>query len=200
MKFDINRKLARIISDVFVPPVNLVFLFLYLAFKFEPDSSSAFETIAIAVLFGFVFPVAFFVYLRKKKKVVDNDATIKEERTVPYLFGIFLSSLAFGLCVYFESSMISRFVWITYIVNTAILIIINKSWKISAHAIGAASPIGVIFTFNPQLALILLIPLAIISWSRIKLGVHTIPQVLAGSAFGLFATYFEIILLTKCFV
>jgi len=194
-----NKTPERIISDVFVPPVNLVFLFIYLALKFEPDSPSAFETISIAILFGFVFPVAFFIYLRKKKKVVDNDATIKEERTVPYLFGIFLSLAAFGLSAYFETSMISRFVWITYIVNTAILIIINKSWKISAHAIGTASPIGVILTFNPQLAVILLIPLAIISWSRIKLGVHTIPQVLAGSAFGLFATYFEIVLFTKYF-
>ena len=43
-------------------------------------------TILIALIFGFILPITLFLILRKKGKLVDQDASIKEERTFPIYY------------------------------------------------------------------------------------------------------------------
>ena len=189
-----SSKIARIISTVFIPPVNLLYLFFYLSIHFEVESFKSITVVLTAFIFGFVMPVSLFFYLRRKNQISNVDTDIKEERQLPYLFSTLFAIISALILIYFDTSKISILAWISYTINTLILILINKYWKISAHAIGVAVPWAIILYTNPALFPIFMMIFLFVGWARIKLKVHTFAQVIAGSLFGFCFTLLEIII------
>lgn len=193
-----NLKLtARFVSTVFIPPLSLLFATIFYLSTSE-DSNNAFRIIIISLIFGVKIPIVYFLIMLKKKKIANQDASIKEERTIPYLFGILFMILGLSTLVYFNASKMIQLLWIVQIVNTLFLIVINKYWKISAHMIGFSSPTAwLVFNFSN----LLLIPFAIlgiiIGWSRFHLKCHTISQIIAGFLFGFGLTYLQLLMLVR---
>ncbi len=172
--------LAKYFSYFFVPPVMNFYLFLILS----KHSSNPNFVVAVAVVFGFILPVAFFIYMRKKNKIVDNDATVKEERTVPYLFGALFCLLALGVSYLAHSEKLFLELWFIYILTSLLIAVVNKFWKISAHAMGAAVPLGVLIYLDDYWFLLFIFFLVLVSWSRLVLKVHTPAQVFFGGLVG----------------
>ena len=190
---------ARIISTLFVPPSFTIIVFTVFAFILETESLKAAVTILVAFLFGFTAPIILFVVLRKRKKLVDLDASVKEERTVPFLISVGFYLIGLVILIFFNVHIISIAFWFCYISNTLVTILINKHWKISAHAMGAAGPLAAVtFTFGP-IAFLFSIIVFLVGWSRIQLKVHTISQVLAGVLLAFFSTYLQIYFIVSLF-
>lgn len=187
-------KLARITTNIFVPPVNTLILFVIIIFYQFESKQDQILALSVAFLFSFFLPILFFIWLRRKDLVADVDATNKEERTIPYLFGILLCIIALLISYYFWGFTLFSKIWLIYSVNTILLITINKFWKISAHAIGMSAPIGVLFFVFGQPSLIALVLLLYIGWTRLYLKKHTISQIIAGSIFGFFLTYLQLLI------
>ncbi len=192
-----NKIWARVVSDLFVPPTFSLLSFILLAFYFEPSAKGKIVVALSGALFGFVFPILLFFFLRSRKRITNNDATIKEERTLPYLWGVAFE-LAASVWLYFSGvSEVAVALWLAYAGNTLILILINKYWKISAHAIGSSTAMALlVFIFGAN-GLWLLPLILLIGESRIALGVHTKAQVAAGILFGFFFTYLQLFFFTK---
>lgn len=192
-----KRKFARIVSNIFVPPSALLLLTIYFS------QTLAFGRVEEQLIFwsgagfGFILPIIFFVILRLTGNVGDTDATIKEERFLPYIAGIIFAFAAFWFTRYFELPYLVQIMWITYFINTIILLIINFYWKISAHAIGNFSPYAFVVYLLPVKALFLIPLLLIILWSRLELKKHTPAQLAAGTLFGFGSTYLQILLYMK---
>ena len=75
----INKdKLARIVSTVFVPPSFTIIIFTIFALYLETDFTKILVTIIVALIFGFISPIVLFLHYRKRGKIVDIDASIKE--------------------------------------------------------------------------------------------------------------------------
>lgn len=191
------KKLARIISDIFVPPTFTLIAFIILAFQFETEEYLKLWVALSGAVFGFVLPVIFFIYLRKKGRVVNNDATVKEERTFPYFIGVVLCLTAFALLYFIGSNSVAYSLWLAYAVNTILLILINKFWKISAHAIGSATFVGLVYFLYGFSGLYFIILLVLIGVSRLILKVHTPMQIIMGSLFGFFLTYWQLVFFTS---
>lgn len=187
-------KLARITTNIFVPPVNTLILFVIIIFYQFESKQDQILALSVAFLFSFLLPILFFIWLRRKDLVADVDATNKEERTIPYLFGILLCIIALLISYYFWGFTLFSKIWLIYSVNTILLIAINKFWKISAHAIGMSAPIGALFFVFGQPSLIALVLLLYIGWTRLYLKKHTISQIIAGSIFGFFLTYLQLLI------
>ncbi len=183
-----TNRIAKNLSYIFIPPVMNIAIFILLAFKLEEEGKQQYVILS-AIIFGFLLPLATFIILRKKGKIVDDDATIKEERTVPYLFGISFSILAIIFLYYFEISELSVLLWISYFFNSIVLIAVNKYWKISAHAMGAAIPFSASTLFGGLYSLVFGIVLLLVSWARYKLKVHTVAQIIAGAFVGFIITF-----------
>ncbi|MCH8034680.1 MAG: phosphatase PAP2 family protein [Bacteroidetes bacterium] len=196
----INKdKLARIISTVFVPPSFSIIVFTLLAFYLETESTQRYITIFVALIFGFISPIVLFVYYRKKGKIIDLDASIKEERTVPMSISVIFFTVGLIMFIAFDLNIVSIAYWFCYISNTLIAIIINKNWKISAHTMGAAGPLAAVtFLFGP-IALVFLIIVVLVGWSRIQLKCHSIGEVIAGGIFAFISTYIQIYLIVSYF-
>ncbi len=144
-------------------------------------------------------PVILFWILYKKGKLVNMDATIKEERNLPF----FIVTLFYigGLLIlnYYKVNIILIAFWFCYISNTIFILIINRFWKISAHAMGAAGPAAfLIYVYGYTAAPIFLL-LFVIGWSRIKLKCHNLAQVSAGALTGFISTILQLYIITGMF-
>ena len=182
MKNTLN-KLARFISTLFVPPSFTIIVFTLFAFIFESEILQRIIVILVAFIFGFIAQIILFLVFRKRGRIVDLDASVKEERTTPFLISIGFYFIGLIILIVAHVNILSIAFWFCYLSNTFFTILINKHWKISAHAMGAAGPLAAVtYAFGP-LVLAFIILVAMIAWSRIQLKVHTFPQVLIGILF-----------------
>ncbi len=188
-----KEKFARIISTLFVPPIFNVFIFAYAATHFQLDETSKFIVVLISLLNGLILPGIVFYILIKSNKVSDIDASVQNERTTGYLIGILLSIVSIVILYIFNIRLIIISLWVCYLFNSIMILLVNKFWKISAHAIGVSIAIGAAIYLNSFLAIPLALLLIIIAWSRLVLKVHTFIQVIAGGFQGTVLTYLTLL-------
>lgn len=190
-----SYRLSKIISALFVPPALAIIVFTYLALALETEFFAQATVILITLSFGFSFHVALFFYLRKKGKISDSEAMIKEERTFPFLIAVLFYTMGFVILLYNGVNTIILAFWFCYISNTLLVLIINKYWKISAHLMGAAGPIAAMFFVIGNFAFLFLLPLILLGWARKELKCHSFAQLAAGAALGFLSTYLQMYLI-----
>ncbi len=200
MNPDTSNKLARIISTLFVPPSFTIIVYAVFAFTLETEASKKILTFLIPFIFGFVLPIAMFFILRKKGKLVDQDASIKEERTFAFLIAIIFYLIGLVIMRNFNLNIISIAFWFCYISNTIITIFINKYWKISAHSMGASGPFAVLIFVFGWIGFLMLPIVLLVGWSRVKLKCHSFAQVKAGIILAFISVYLQMYYLTKYFI
>lgn len=199
MKDQVPVKIARLISVLFVPPSFTIIIFTIFAFVLEQNQVNSFILISTAMVFGFILPVIMFAAFRRKGLIADIDAKIKEERTFPFTLSVVFYILGLLILIYYRINIISIAFWFCYISNTLLVVIINKSWKISAHMMGVSGPFAALVYVFGLTALPFLVLLILIGWSRIKLECHNLSQVLAGAFLAFISTYIQMYFIIKYF-
>jgi len=175
---------AKYISYLFIPPVMNLLIFIIYSFIYELSPKN-YYSIIISFLFGLLFPLIAIIEFRKRGILSNNDATIKEERTLPYLFAIGFSLAGLSISSVISLNVNLIMLWMIYLINSIIILNINRFWKISAHAMGASMPLGALLIIQEtSLILTSLIILILVGSSRLYLKVHTFMQVLFGSIIG----------------
>jgi len=192
-----STKTARILSTLFIPPTLTLFSFSYLGLQFESSLNKMILVVVSTLLFTFLLPIGFFLIMLKKKRIVNQDAEMKEERTVPFLFGLSLLLIGYFLLRFNNVQPLTLALWFSYGTNMAVVILINKYWKISIHALGVAAPLAMFVFIGNWIAFPLLLILFLVGWSRINLKCHTFTQVIAGAFFGFLSTSLQLYLFLK---
>ncbi len=199
MNKTLSHKTARFISTLFVPPSFTIIVFVYFAISLESDVINKIIVAGNALLWGFIVPIALFVILKRNGKLADMDASIKEERTFPFILSTVFYTAGLLILVLINANIISTAFWFCYISNTILVILINKYWKISIHAIGSSGPVAALtFVLGPAALVGLVIP-SVVGWSRVKLKCHDVYQVTAGASMGFLSTYLQMYLIIKFF-
>ncbi|MGQ9798638.1 MAG: hypothetical protein ACUVRG_05000 [Ignavibacterium sp.] len=191
-----KHKLARIISTLFVPPSFTIIVYLIFALSVEQTFEKSLIVSLVALVFGFLAPITMFVIMRKRKMISDNDAMIKDQRTLPYFIAIIFYAIGFIILILTKVSIISIAFWFCYISNTIITILINKYWKISAHSMGASGAAAALFFVFGWSSFVVMIITILVGWSRIELKCHTIQQVIAGIVFAFGSVYVQMKIIT----
>ncbi|MCC6549190.1 MAG: phosphatase PAP2 family protein [Ignavibacteriaceae bacterium] len=177
---------AKTISYLFIPPMMILYSYLFIYFKLE--EIEAFQ-LYIPLIFGTVLPILVFILLRKKGLVTDNEAMNKEERNFPYMIGVGIL-LAGGVLFYLNNISGVPFLFlVSYFFCSLIIIPITKYWKISAHSMGTAVPGALLYIYGGPLFYITLALTAAVWWSRIYLRCHDIYQLSAGYLLGFTISY-----------
>lgn len=199
MNLSSSNKIARFISTLFVPPSFTIIIFTIFAFTLESEPSKQVVTILSALVLGFIAPIVLFLILRKKNKLTDQDASIKEERTIPFLIAIIFYLIGLWIMIKYDLNIISIAFWFCYISNTVITIFINRFWKISAHAMGVAGPFSaIVFAFG-WIGVLLLPIVLLVGWARVELKCHTPSQVVTGVLLAFISVYIQMSLIVKYF-
>jgi membrane-associated phospholipid phosphatase len=178
---EIGYDLAEFISKFVSPPTIAILATVSFSLWSPIGLGSLYPPMSILLCFWlFAFfpflPVLYFY----RKNVVDLYVSKKETRTPFFLVAIALYSIA-ALIFFVTNTKIMFLLALGYTFVTIILLVVNKFWKVSVHSAGVTGPIfALIFVFG-----IIVIPLSLIillvSWSRIKLKMHTFRQTLAGA-------------------
>ncbi len=173
-------QIADIISKLFPPPIVDFWIVIFVSL-FPPQGFTIQEP-SISILIGVILmvvmpggPPAILI----KKGEVDFDVSEMERRNILYANAVFWYFVA-GFIYHLRDNLALMSIAIAYGIVTLGLLIINLKWKISAHTAGVAGPSTALIYLYGTPALVLIIPIVIMVWSRIKLKAHTVNQALAG--------------------
>lgn len=176
---------AHILSTVFVPPVVAIATFATLSFWFTATSSEAMISTVVASLFVSILPVTYIAYLFRRHRLQGGINLVhRQERNGPYL--LTAASCGFGDAALWTAGapFAIQMLAVGYGISAIGLAVINRYWKISAHAAGVGLGCGAIVTAIGMPALPVTLILPAVCWARVRMQVHSAGQVLAGATLG----------------
>ncbi len=178
---------AKLVTDVFAPG-NLVIASLPLIGLASDHPGSGFLWGCLAALFAGVIPLTVIALGVRRGRLTDIHVVRREQRHAPLFIAICLVVIGLILVYLLPAPPEVRALTAAMLAGLVAAATITKVWKISIHA-AVAVGITVVFvvTFGP-VGLLMAIPALLVSWSRVRLGVHTLVQVIAGAALGALVT------------
>jgi hypothetical protein len=170
---------ARAVTEIFAP-VWLVAALLVLLGWHAGDPLLG----GVAALFESILPFAYVLRQVRRGRLSDRHVGERSQRLVPLL-------VAFGSVVAGAVLLVALHAPRTLLAGVAaggigllVAAAVNHWWKMSVHAAVAAGSCAILaLVFGP--VLLVTTPLiALVAWSRVHLGDHTLAQVLVGAAVG----------------
>ncbi|MFF5175397.1 hypothetical protein ACFY3U_22580 [Micromonospora sp. NPDC000089] len=140
---------------------------------------------ALAILSCSVVPYGVIWIGVRKGRLTDHHIGVREQRRWPLGYG--LLSVLVGLSLLVLAGAPRPLIAMVVVMFAVLLVVtaINQVWKLSAHAAVAAGSVSVlIIVFGPVLIPALAL-VALVSWSRVRLGDHSISQVFTGALAGI---------------
>jgi membrane-associated phospholipid phosphatase len=178
-------RVARLVGELLSPPPILAVLALVVAWDSSPTPAMAILWGGIAAVSASVLPYALILRGVRRGRLSDKNISLRQQRI--RFAGVAITSILTGLAVLaaFDAPAEMVALQASIAVGVACGWVITLWWKISVHAaIAAGAATVLLLVFGP--ALLVVSPLvAVIAWSRVQVGDHTLAQVLAGVALGI---------------
>ena len=153
-------------------------------------------TILLCVGIMCIFPLIYILALMRAGLVKDFHITDRRQRV--YLFPLMLVCLLVVVAILWHTEGVSPLVKDLLVVGLftcLALALITLRFKISLHCSGLGwLGVGLYFSFGLMGGLAGLVMLGLAAWSRVVVREHTLPEVIAGSVFGLSATWLGMVL------
>lgn len=195
------KKFSEIISALFspllIPTYSMALIGTLTIFNMLP-TELIWTSVGIIFVITFLIPVSAIIALYKGGIIKDPGLNTRTERTLPYIvttlcyagssFFLYKANAPLLLPMFFAGGSLA----------CAINIIVNRWWKISAHAAAIGGLVALMFRiveyhyaiYNLNIWLSAVIILAgLVMTARVYLGRHTLWQVLAGFANGFLCVY-----------
>lgn len=191
-------RLAQWVSTLFHPfPLSV----LTLAVVIYLDGASFWDAIKWTVIgFGIVIlPLAIYLIVNVRSgRYSDLSISIREQRHTIYIVAAVCFTILVLIFIWFEAPAIALACLYAALATIAIAAVINGlATKISLHAVAVAGCAAALFWVSPPLGLFLAAAGIAVSWSRMRLNHHTLPQILlgwgvaSGSVFAVFSIYLQ---------
>jgi len=178
-------RFARHMSNILAPATISLPFILLVAFYHAPDKLSALLYACITFFFLSAGPLLYIIIGVQLGKLSDIDVSRRTQRFGPFLFGI--GSITFGWIVLSLTNGPRNLqtVMIITIFSGVVMMVITCWWKISMHASSLGGVATMLTVLYGAVMLPLFVLLILVSWSRVALRRHTVPQVIAGSFAGI---------------
>jgi len=189
-----KEKSAKIISYVTIAPVMafcmLTFLYFADSRHFQNSTYYILAVICLTVIPILAYPVQPLLPQFK-------DEGRNGQRKLAFIFVILGYTLGITSAFVFNAPEPYLIIYISYFLSGLILTIVNKLLKIKAsgHACGVMGPIIICIYFFGNYSWLFLLLLPIVFWSRMKIGRHTLKELLLGATISLFCTLLSIIII-----
>jgi len=198
--YRLANAVSYVLNPLSLPPIS----FALIQAHFGADAGAIAWTFGVSLVFFCVVPLLYVAGMVRAGRIANYDIPDREQR-----FGLFLVSVAsyiVGTLLLWRTlvgpalPLVVAFAAV-YPINTTVLLLITRHWKISIHMTGLAGFVGVLLftaltvwrdlpadvetalTLATVGPLVILLPL--LMWARVRVGAHTPAQVVAGTLFGL---------------
>lgn len=191
-------KIAKTVSTIANPPIITIPLFflicIVLSFENGVFNFNKFIILEIiSLVFTSILPLAIILFWAKKLNT-DKDISNREDRFIPLIIGILSYFIGFIISLILNVDNFLTLGLLCYAVNTGVVLLITKKWKISIHTTGLSGPVGALILLLGPVGAIFGIIYPIVIWSRVLLKKHTMAQAICGGVQGFFLTVIEIYL------
>lgn len=170
---------------VFLPPLVAIATFAVVSIHLADSGEDALLFALIASVFVAILPVGYIAWMLRHELFHGGiDLELRQERQAPYLLAAASSGVG-EAALWAVGAPASMLVLATlYGVSAVVMAVINRRWKISAHAAGAGIGLGAMVSSFGAIALPLAILLPAICWARVRIDMHSRAQVIAGATLG----------------
>ncbi len=178
-----QHKLAKIISNLFSPPVlgtaSIVLFAIALRSAFVWLWTGLFLVLCVGIPSGYV------AWLARTGRVSDFHIPIRSQRIKPMILMLVMCLISTIFLLRFHPPALLVGFAVLGLAIMVSLFIVTLKWKISGHATTAAAFCSIcLLSFGGMAGFsFFLVPLVI--WARVRLKRHTIRQTIAGTALGL---------------
>jgi membrane-associated phospholipid phosphatase len=180
-----DARVALFVTEAASPTLLLGLVAVVVGWQSSWPSASGLLWGTVAAFFCAALPHMILVYGVRHQRWSDRHVRVRQQHPLPLLLTTF--SVAVGLLlVCLAPSASADLVQVTVVMLTGAVAILTVSlfWKISIHtSVAAYSTTMFVLTFGP-LWLSAGPVVAVVAWSRIRLGDHTPSQVLGGILLG----------------
>lgn len=176
---------ARLVSDLFSPPVIWAALAFPMVWSAEDDRGLALMWACIYVLLVCIVPLVYITWMVKQGKIADIHLGVRRERIKPLLVTLVSTTVAWVVLQVMGAPPIMPALALTTLIQIGLLAVITLMWQISMHAMSSgAAVVGSAVVYGPVAAFITVPMLLLVGWARLHLHKHTWAQVVAGATLG----------------
>ncbi|MEH1014854.1 phosphoesterase PA-phosphatase [Micromonospora sp. CPCC 206060] len=176
-------RLARLVTEFTAPAVLATLLLVVIGWHSTPGGTGLAWGL-FAALFASVIPFAYIVGGVRRGRLTDHHVGVREQRRLPLLVG--LASVLAGLLALtlLGAPGPVRALVTAGAVGLLVGAVLGPRWKMSVHvAVATGAAAVLVLVFGPGLLLSLPLPV-LVGWSRVRLGDHTVGQVVVGGIVG----------------
>lgn len=177
-------RVARAVTEVLAPSVVVTVLPLFVAWQATRAVGPTLGWGLLVAVTSSVLPMAVIVWGARSGRWDGHHVRDREGRFVPFLTLIALSSIGLALLIVLGAPWMLVALDITMVAALFVTGTITIWWKVSLHAAVAAGAAVVLVVLHGPAWLLSALVVAVISWSRVRLGDHTTAQVVIGSVVG----------------
>ncbi len=192
-------KLAKTISTITNPPIICIPLFIIICLVLSIGNLWEFPLLElVSLVFTSILPLAIILYWAERSNN-DKDISNREDRPIPLVIGSVSYFIGFLISLFLGLNDFLTYIFLCYTINTFIIMLITRKWKISIHTTGTAGPIcALIILLGPIGALFGLI-YPVLIWARVTLKKHTMAQAICGGIYGFVFTAVEMYIFIHLF-
>ena len=187
------ESLAKIISAIFHPLIMPAIAFTILIVADSASNLSRKLIISsVALTFSVVLVPGYIFWLKRRGLIDSADIIIREQRINPLAIAVVSYLIGFVLLKLMQAPNLVQGLMFCYATNTFLVLLITNWWKISIHTTAISGPlIALMYQFG-SLIFPFLILILLVGASRLILKRHTLTQVMAGAAIGIFSTVLQL--------
>lgn len=177
-------RLARLVTSV-TSPTNLALALLVAVAWHSAGHASGAAWGAVAGAFASLLPLAFILVGVRRGRWRNRHVPNRTQRLLPLL--VAAASVGAGLAVLILGHAPQPLVALlgAMLTGLAVVLAVTTVWKISIHtAVASGTCVVIAIVFSAWWLLAALPLLALVGWSRVRLGDHNPAQVLGGAAAG----------------
>ena len=189
------KNIGIIISYILHPMVVSSFTCWFIIYKTGLSLENPDFIFFLSFFFSTALPIITVLVFIKMNLVKDLDASNRSERLLPLALGALFFLIGFIILRELDSPKILQGVMFCGIINTIIVWLITKYWKISIHTVSMTSGIVIFWILGYEYIIQMSIILILTIFSRVITNSHTLSQTIVGVLIGLTATYTQLILL-----
>ena len=178
-----RTRIATIITEASSPAVCVVVGLVVVAWHSASEGIDA-AWAGLAILLCAGLPMAYIVKGVKAGKWSDHHVSRRDQRAVPLLVGLASVAAASVLLIVVGAPRELIALVLSQLAGLVVMLVLSRFWKVSIHCATAGGLLGVLFVLFGPWALLGLVALAVIAWSRVLLDAHTWAQVTVGALLG----------------
>ncbi len=180
-----ERTVAKVITEVLAPAILVIGILMVVAIRNlhrSSEGSAAWAGVAILLCAG--VPMAYVLRGVRAGRWADHHVASRAHRRIPLLVGSCSIAAAGVLLIVVRAPselialVVAQFVVLVTVAG------ITHYWKISVHTATAGGVVGILTALYGPWALLGLLAVALIGWSRMVLGAHNRDQLIAGAVVG----------------